>query len=121
MLIHRLALIVDDDANLRQFMRVVLERDGFQVLEAEGGTPALSLVQTLYGELDVIVTDIQMPDGDGVTFASEVRRRFPRIPILLVSGRPYMDVGFSYLEKPFSSVTLSAWVRRLLGPQAKSA
>ena len=117
--VRRLALVVDDDAHIREFMRAVLERDGFEVLAAAGGIAALALVGSLHRDLDVIVTDIQMPEGDGLTFAREVRRRFAQIPILLVSGRSQSGGEFSFLEKPFSSAELSAWVRRFTEAEAK--
>ena len=107
------SLVVDDDVSIRAFIRTVLERERFETIEAEGGTQALEIVDRFAGRLDLIVTDIQMPQGDGLTFARAVRKRFPSIPIVLVSGYAAPDAAFPFLEKPFTWAELAALVRRL--------
>lgn len=121
MLTTRLALVVDDDPHILSFMRTVIERDDFETLGSYNGIQALQLIESLDGQLDLLVTDVQMPEGDGLTLACAVRASFPSIAILLVSGRPQPETGFSFLEKPFSSAALITSVRRVVGARLKIA
>ncbi|HEY1338714.1 MAG TPA: response regulator [Bryobacteraceae bacterium] len=117
----RTALVVDDEPPIRAFIRVILEREGFRTLEAEGGRDAWTAVELLGGRLDVLITDIQMPDGDGLTLARAVTRAYPSIPIILVSGRVKPDDDFEFVEKPFSWATLADAIHRLTDAREKIA
>jgi len=116
-----ISLVVDDDPSVRTYIASVLRRENFETLEAEGGRKAFEIVQKLGGKVDLIVTDIQMPDGDGITFANSVRMLFPSIPILIVSGCIRPNAEFEFVEKPFSAATMLNVVRRVFGAEAKSA
>jgi CheY-like chemotaxis protein len=116
-----LPLIVDDDPDIRAFMKAILEREGFETLEAEDGNAALEIVKMLSGCLDLIVTDIQMPNGDGLSFANAVRTTFPLVPIILVSARSQPDAVFEFVEKPFGSATLMSAVRKFVTRTSKIA
>jgi CheY-like chemotaxis protein len=116
-----LSLIVDDDPFIRAHIKVLLQREGFETLEAESGNSALEVVKVLRGFVDLIVTDIQMPNGDGLSFANSVRRRFPVVPIILVSGGARPNTDFEFVEKPFAAVTLARAVRKLVPRIAKTA
>jgi DNA-binding NtrC family response regulator len=100
---------------------MILEREGFYTLEAEGGNPALEIVEMLRGSIDLIVTDIQMPDGDGLSFANAVREKFPAVPTILVSGGPRPDTAFEFVEKPFASAALVQVVRKLVDRTAQNS
>ncbi len=78
-------LLVEDDANLRQAIRLLLERQGHIVLEAATGTKAVALAETHHPSL--ILLDLGLPDGDGLEFAAELHRRpsTARIPIVVLS------------------------------------
>ena len=116
-----IALVVDDDPAIRDFIKSILQNDGFVTLEAEGGRRALEIVSVLGARLGLLITDLQMPDGDGLTLAREVRRRFPLLPILLASGMERPDAGFDFVEKPFTWSTMVNAVNRVLTPSAKTA
>jgi two-component system cell cycle sensor histidine kinase/response regulator CckA len=118
MLNTRLALVVDDDRQILDFMRKMIDQDGFETLGANGGVQALRTIERLEGKIDLLVTDVQMPEGDGLTLACAVRALYPGIPILLVSGRPQTDTRFPFLEKPFSSVALIEMVRSIVAMTA---
>ena len=100
-------LIVDDESSVRAYVKAILEREQFQAIEAEDGIQALRLVEKLGEVLDLIVSDINMPNGDGVTFVCSVRESFPVLPIILISG--YADhelqwhpsTSFEFVQKPF--------------------
>ena len=114
-------MVVDDEPSIRAFIRIVLEREGYRTLEAEGGRSAWAAVESLDGRLDLLITDIQMPEGDGLTLARAVSQAYPSIPILLVSGLVKPDDVFEFVEKPFSAATLASAVRRLKGAREKIA
>jgi CheY-like chemotaxis protein len=77
-------LLVDDDPSLRGLLSIRLERAGFEVRQAEDGIDGLV---KLRDELPkVIISDLQMPRMSGVEFISVVRRRFPSVPIIALSG-----------------------------------
>jgi two-component system cell cycle sensor histidine kinase/response regulator CckA len=111
-------LVVDDEPSVRAYMRTILERDQFQVIEAENGVQAAKTVQELGDAIDLIVTDIYMPGGDGLTFASSVRESFPLLPIILVSGygdppwKRFPSTSFGFVPKPFLPATLLAAVAK---------
>ena len=108
---HQMCLVVDDDLRVRMFLRAVLESEQFEVLEAGGGRGALETILALDGGIQLLISDIQMPDGDGLTLATAVRERFPQIPILLISGLPSPDPAFRFLQKPFTWARLASEVR----------
>ena len=116
-----IALIVDDDPAIRDYIRLVLQRENFEVLEADGGNPAWRIVETLGDSLTLIVTDIEMPNGDGLTFASAVRQVHPSVPIILTSGYSKPDTAFAFIEKPFSWATLVSVARKLAAAKIKAA
>jgi two-component SAPR family response regulator len=92
-----------------------------KTLESDGGNPAWEIVKMLVGGVDLIVTEIQMPNGDGLRFADVVRTTFPLVPVILVSARPRPDTVFEFVEKPFASSTLMRVIRRLVRHIAKTA
>lgn len=108
----RSCLIVDDEPSIRAYVKAILEREQFQTLEAQNGVEALHMVEKLGEILDLIVSDIRMPDGDGITFACAVREIFPTLPIVFISG--YAEVerqqhpsgAFEFVQKPFLPGTL---------------
>jgi two-component system cell cycle sensor histidine kinase/response regulator CckA len=116
-----LSLVVDDDPMVRTFVRTILKREHFETLEADGGNRAFQIVQNLSGQIDLIISDIRMPDGDGLTFAEAVKKAFPSVPIILVSGDSIPDSSsFVFIEKPFASTTLATAVNRLVPRIAKA-
>lgn len=95
-------------------MTTILRGEDFQTLEAEGGTRALEIVEDLVGGVDLIVSDVQMPNGDGLSLANAVRNSFPAVSVLLLSGSGVLDGGFKVLTKPFSPAALTQAVRSVL-------
>jgi CheY-like chemotaxis protein len=116
-----LSLVVDDEPKIRAYINAVLRREFFETLEAEGGNQALEMVNVAGGAIDLIVTDLQMPKGDGLSFANAVRKTFPAIPIVLLSGHTKPDTVFEFVEKPFAADTLAQVIRKLVARPAKTA
>jgi CheY-like chemotaxis protein len=77
-------LIIDDNDEVRRFLRAVLEQRGYTVIEAAQGNDALQ--QLHHAPVDLVLTDIYMPDCDGLEVIMKLRREFPAIKIVAISG-----------------------------------
>jgi CheY-like chemotaxis protein len=118
-----LILVVDDESSIRQLYRVVLARLGFRVLTAADGGDALEHVTRHGSELRAIITDVLMPNMDGVALIRELRARGCTVPLAIASGRveewqaeELDQLGIAArLSKPFTQGRLSAVLRQLLG------
>ena len=77
-------LIVEDDVSFRAFLREALVQEGYEVLEAHTGVEGLRLIQE--SPVSLVVTDILMPDVDGLQMIREIRQRFPQTKIVAISG-----------------------------------
>lgn len=80
------ALVVDDEPAVRDVLREALESEGCEVFVAESGEKALKIYDAREGKLDVIFTDIGMPEMSGWELAREIRKRSETIPLAIVSG-----------------------------------
>jgi CheY-like chemotaxis protein len=80
----RQILVIDDEVGIRRALRTVLELAGYQVREARNGQDALRLWRE--EESDLVITDIHMPDKDGIETILELRAISPDLPIIAVSG-----------------------------------
>ena len=122
-----LILVVDDEPAVRSFVTAILRRAGFQTVEAVDGLDALEQAQQLE-KVDLLLTDVRMPRMDGIALARAFSQKFPRVPILFISGYPYdldaldRPVGeCARLTKPFSRPALLDAVNRCLLPVQASA
>jgi CheY-like chemotaxis protein len=79
-------LVVDDEALIRLLIVESLEERGFDILEAASGIDALCLIAGT-DAIDLLVTDVNMPDPDGIAVARQIRVYHPNIPVVFVSGR----------------------------------
>ena len=116
-------LIVDDNADMRSFVRIVLERAGFEAQVAADGESALDLQRA--HPVDVLVTDIFMPERDGIELIHQFKSEFPQVKIIAMSGggqiskRDYLplvaDIGADrVLRKPFAADTLLGMLQDLV-------
>ncbi|MCK5797870.1 MAG: response regulator [Deltaproteobacteria bacterium] len=88
-------LIVDDDARIRTMLRRVFEHASYQVLDAGDGRQALSVLES--HPVDLLITDIIMPDTEGIELITRVRGRWADLPIIAMSGGGWIDPA-PYLE-----------------------
>ncbi len=110
-------LIVDDEISIRRALHTTLQKLGFKVVEAARGEEALSLVRT--NSFDAVLLDINMPGMTGIDTCRNIRRLFPRIPILMLTVRDSeddkveaLDAGADdYVTKPFQLRELTARIR----------
>lgn len=111
-------LVVDDVLEVRRLTRRFLEAGGYRVLEAGDGGQALACLQH-QGPVDLVLTDVRMPNMDGWELAAHLSALRPRVPVLFMSGydqhlgSPSL-VG-TVLAKPFTSEQLRDRVGELLG------
>ena len=97
-----------------------LEREGFFVLAADSGAKAISLSRSYPGDVDLLLSDVEMRDMDGATLARELRRGSPELPVILMSSGcdPLSQVvarPARFLSKPFPIANLTRMARSLLG------
>ncbi|MEM7169570.1 MAG: ATP-binding protein [Pseudomonadota bacterium] len=122
----RLLLVEDEDA-VRSFGARALRNKGYQVLEADSGEAALEVLAQEEKEIDLLVTDVVMPQMDGPGLVREVRKERPELKVIFISGyaedsfrkRLDKDAAIHFLPKPFSLKQLAGKVKEVLdGPGA---
>ncbi|NWA85915.1 response regulator [Pseudomonas sp. D2002] len=110
-------LVVEDDAIVRMLIVDVLEELEFTVVEAADAEEALKIVETTDLVIDLMMTDVGLPDMDGKQLATKVRELRPSLPILFASGyAENIDVpsGMQVIAKPFSIDQLRDKVKGML-------
>ncbi len=116
-------LLVEDEDVVRSFAVRALKRQGYEVLEASTGVEALEVLAAHDGKVDIVVSDVVMPEMDGPTLLKELRKTNPDLKIIFVSGYPHeafetsldKNQQFAFLPKPFSLPQLAAKVKEQLG------
>lgn len=122
-----IALLVDDERALRAYVSMVLQRGGFQVLEAGDGLDALTLLRGVRGAVNVLITDVKMPRMSGIELVEVVKTDFPDIPVVYVSAEGLRDrldnpLGhITFLQKPFGPQAILEAVRSVTAPEAGQA
>ena len=117
-------LIVEDESAVRSFTRMVLQRSGYQVIEAANGEEALSLSRGHPGEIQLLVTDMVMPGMGGRQVAEALEGQRPAMRVLYLSGytenaiaqRGTLGAELPFLQKPFTMEALLRKVRQVLDP-----
>jgi len=120
------ALLVEDEPQIRRFVRAALEHEGWQVFEA--GSMERGLIDAGTRRPDLVVLDLGLPDGDGIDFIADLRR-WSAAPVIVLSARSMesekiraLDAGADdYLTKPFGTGELLARVRATLRRQRQPA
>ncbi|MDR4305828.1 PAS domain-containing protein [Chelatococcus sambhunathii] len=117
-------LLVEDEDAVRAFGARALASRGYTVLEARSGVEALELMKEHAGEVQLVVSDVVMPEMDGPSLLRELRKAQPELKIIFVSGyaedafKKNLPEGekFSFLPKPFSLKQLVQAVKETMGP-----
>ncbi len=119
-----LVLVVDDEPDVRKVVRLTLEKAGYDVVEAEDGEKAIEEIKK--GEhsilLNLIITDIRMPNMNGIDVINYYQKEWPRIPLIVLTGFPDLDMAIAmlqhgvvdYLVKPVEAEKLKASVAKAL-------
>lgn len=119
-------LVIDDEVQIRDVLRTVLERVGYSVTEAADGNEGLRIFAE--GNIDLVVTDIIMPEKGGIDTIMDLRRDFPGVKIIAISGGgmcgdiSYLDMALGVganraIGKPFVLDDFLESVEELLAPK----
>jgi len=120
-------LLVEDEDAVRAIVSTVLRRQGYQVLEAPTPTIASAIFAQHDGEIDLLLTDVVMPEMSGPVLAQRLIAHRPELRVLFISG--YADVAVqpeiggpnvNFLSKPFQASALTARVAQILGSSARA-
>jgi two-component system, cell cycle sensor histidine kinase and response regulator CckA len=115
-------LLVEDEDAVRSFAARALGQRGYNVLQATTGTEALEVFAEYQGEIDLVVSDVVMPEMDGPTLCGHLRRQRPDLKVIFISGyaedafRQHLaeNEDFMFLQKPFDLKELAAAVKAAL-------
>ena len=112
-------LVVDDEAMYRQSIGEYLHGRGHEVWKASDGGAALRLMDAAC--VDMVLSDIHMPQMDGIAFLKKIRSRYPDLPVILMMAYAIVDTAiealrsraYDYLRKPFQLTELQACIERI--------
>jgi len=120
-------LLVEDEDAVRKLARRILENSGYVVLDAHNGRAGLMLCETYQGPIDLIVTDVVMPELSGRELAEAALKLRPGLKVLFMSGhtqdttlREGVERGTAFLRKPFTPMGLAQKVRETLDSDARA-
>jgi two-component system cell cycle sensor histidine kinase/response regulator CckA len=116
-------LLVEDEQSVRQLVRETLEARGYRVLEAENGEAGLAVAARHERPIELVITDVVMPELGGRELAQRLLQARPKIKVLYLSGytedaivsEGTIDSGNAFLQKPFTLQSLARKVREVLG------
>ncbi len=117
-------LVVDDDESIRMMLRLILEGEGYEVTEADDGDKAIKAYRQ--EQCDLIITDIVMPEKEGLQMIMELKKDFPDVKIIVMSGggrvapTSYLNLAQKLganraFSKPFERKKLVDAVKELIG------
>ncbi len=116
-------LLVEDHLSLLTVTKRVLERQGYVVLAANSAAESCRLAQEHQDEIDLLMTDVIMPETNGLELAAKLKALFPKLKCLFMSGytadviakHGVLDEGVNFIQKPFLIKDLAAKVRQVIG------
>jgi CheY-like chemotaxis protein len=117
-------LIVDDEPKILEIVSRLLANDDYSILTATTGPMGLQQSREFAGEIDLLLSDFQMPGMSGVDLATAMTIERPRLKVLLMSAFPegmlVLNEGWHFLPKPFIASQLRALVVGLVSPEKNS-
>jgi DNA-binding response OmpR family regulator len=120
-------LLVDDNESLRKAVTALLEMNGYRVLEAPNGNEALEVSRHYSGSIDLLVTDVIMPEMSGRVLAELLSGERPGLKVLFMSGytdevihrHGQLDANSAFVSKPVTMHALLLKIRELIGKVAE--
>lgn len=117
-------LVVDDEKDIRNLVKLLAERAGYRVAEAANGEEALAILEGRVFEPQLLLTDIVMPGMNGLSLAARAHHLRPKLPVIFMSGfaSEYQEelMGSVCLRKPFKPPELLTAIQDVIGLPAKS-
>jgi len=118
-------LVVEDEPALLEMVKIMLEAFGYHIIGASDGMEALGIAEKFDGTIDLLITDVIMPEMNGKDLSDRLLIFYPGLKLLFISGytaqvieqRGELDQGVQFLQKPFSSKQLASCVRTILDKQ----
>jgi CheY-like chemotaxis protein len=118
-------LVVDDEPEIRNLVRLLAERAGYRVQEAASAEEALELLDERMLEPKLLLTDIVMPGMSGLVLAAQVHHRRPKLPVIFMTGfaNEYQAQlsGSVVLRKPFKATELIGAIQDVIGSPSRVA
>ncbi len=119
---HETVLLVEDEEGVRRAVHSTLERRGYHVLVAAGGPEALEIARAHQGPIDLLISDVVMPQMNGRELAKMLAEERPQMAVMFISGYPgdtlqskgALSAEAAFLPKPFTPLALSTRVREIL-------
>ncbi|TET37707.1 MAG: sigma-54-dependent Fis family transcriptional regulator [Planctomycetota bacterium] len=113
-------LVVDDEPSIGEVLKIVLSKEGYEVVTSERGSEALEIVKS--NPVDCVIQDLKMPGMDGITLLSELKKLHPRVPVIIITAFSSWDTAveamrlgaYDYIKKPFDNDAIRAVVARAL-------
>ncbi len=120
---HERILLVEDEDAVRAFSARALRTTGYEVFEADSGDEALDVLDDMDWKLDLMISDVVMPEMDGPALLIKVRERLPNLKVIFVSGYAEEtaregiadDQSVEFLPKPYSLDQINTKVKDVLG------
>jgi CheY-like chemotaxis protein len=116
---ERVVLVVEDDPLVRAMAVRGLVEAGYDVLEADHGGAALEAIRSHAGRVDLVITDVGMPEMDGYELARQLREERPDLPVLYMSGYGDVDSVGPLLRKPFAPDVLVRKADEMIGSMGR--
>ncbi|MBD3168117.1 MAG: response regulator [candidate division Zixibacteria bacterium] len=118
---NKRVLVVDDDDRLRAMLLESLKTYGYNPIGAVDGSNALDILEK--EDFDIVITDIRMPEMDGITLMKEIKTSFPRVPVVIITGYSHaytrqkvFEAGADgFISKPFRLRRIEEILRNFLG------
>lgn len=116
-------LLVEDDDQVRAFIRSLLSNEGYNVIEARTGEEGLQVGMQKNGEVDLLLSDMLLPELSGFDLAERLMSAYPKLRVLFITGyvegdivqRSVNELGATFLDKPFLPSALLQMVRDAIG------
>lgn len=113
-------LVVDDERSMREMLCILLEREGYEAVEAKNAEDALQLFETSL--FDLVISDIQMPGMNGIELLARIKKLAPEVPVLMITAFATAEQAvaaiklgaFHYFTKPFNNDEIRALIRNAL-------
>jgi two-component system, NtrC family, response regulator PilR len=120
-------LVVDDEQSMRDFLKIMLKKEGYQVHTAGNGDTALSSLKE--GSFDLVISDIRMPGVSGLDLLSNIKELYPDLPVIMITAFASPDDAvtamksgaFDYISKPFNIEEIKSVVESATSRKSKSS